>query len=125
MMSENAIVEATNTIRNPSITAYSSGNWFQFSARNGPMKPRRLAANRNENSIEPRPSSRRIVPCMESEDEHAEQEQQEEQVEAVEVDDGFADVHAVSSRDDGGGPLRTARHRVTAPDPGSQAGLRS
>ena len=29
----NAIVAAMNTIPNPSMTAYSSGNWFQFAAR--------------------------------------------------------------------------------------------
>jgi hypothetical protein len=36
-------------------------------------------------------------PLHEAQHEHAEQEQQEEQIEPVEVEDGFPDVHAVSS----------------------------
>src|SRR5215208_2622876 len=64
MTSVNAIVAAAKTAPKPTITAYSSGNWFQFEARNDPSESRRFAANRKEKSIDARPSRRRIVPWM-------------------------------------------------------------
>ena len=52
MISVKATDEATNTIPKPSMTAYSSGNWFQLAARNGPITSLRLAAMMNEKNID-------------------------------------------------------------------------
>ena len=62
MTSENAITAATNSVRNPTITLYSGGNWVQFSARNLPSGTWSTAARKNENVMDAMPTSRRIVP---------------------------------------------------------------
>ena len=97
MISVRATDDATNTIAKPSMTAYSSGNWFQL---RGEERADDLAqVGRDDEREEHGPEAQQPAdrPLHEAEHEHAEQEQQEQEIEPVEVENCIPDVHAVSS----------------------------